>query len=444
MRNLLFPLVLLIVPIQGVTDLNARGLQESETPGPSEADAHLAELARGVEKQVAEIRGLEFKRPVEVHFADKERFVEYYHSMEDRMGGAELTKKEELMAVLLQLIPSDVDLGALQEELLATQVGGFYDPATDAFYVMEGLEDDLIRIIMSHELTHALDDQHYDLAAKDKELMDNNDSLLAHHAVIEGSAQVVMNRWLVQNLASLDRAALLQFQAKMDAQELLSAPRLLWKPFFALYMQGQAFLCRKDRFSMFATADIADLDRAFQNLPVSTEQILHPGKYWTKEDVDLPHRVKQGLARLPEGWSAFHSSILGELYLGLLCGPADGEVTAASITKLNYTDASTSGWGGDRVQILAKGDSRVLILDTFWDTAGDAREFQEALDGRETPEGSDVQSVVVRQTDSQWVRLVAWTSASKDDALNVASTVPASASRSGTISGLMTPEPQTK
>ncbi len=437
MWNLLLAIALSTFPIQGEPGVRANAPQEPESSAQSEADAHLAELARGIEKQVAEIRGLKFKRPVEVHFATKETFVKYFRTMEERMGGAEKAERERQLAVLLQLIPSDLDLGALQEELLAGQVGGFYDPAEDTFFVMEGLADDLIRIIMAHELTHALDDQYYDLAAKDLELQNSTDAILAHHAVLEGSAQVVMNQWLLKNLGTLNKKALMDFQEQMDMQALGKAPRLAWKPFLALYVQGQAFLSRKAKLSMFAKADIADLDRAFDHLPSSMEQILHPKKYWTEGKIDLPHAIQHDLSGLPETWSAYHSDVLGELFLGLLGVPPDGDLSPTSILTLKYTDDSTTGWGGDRVQIVSKGDAKILVLDTVWDSAQDAREFAKALGKREiTPDplAGRAESMVQFEGGSRWVRLVAWTASSREEAQEVASSIQASASRLGKIS----------
>ncbi|MFT4647995.1 MAG: hypothetical protein ACI87O_002424 [Planctomycetota bacterium] len=440
MWNLLLPIALLTFPFQRDLGACEPWLQEPAAKPEYSADAHLQGLARGIEKQVAEIRGMPFKRPVEVHFASKETFVQYFRSMEERMGGAERAERERQMAVLLQLIPSDLDVGALQEELLAGQVGGFYDPAEDTFFVMEGLADDLIRIIMAHELTHALDDQYFDLGAKDLELQASTDSLLAHHAVIEGCAQVVMNQWLILNQRSLDQKALQEFQEQMDMQSLAVAPRLVWKPIMALYVHGHAFLVRKTKLGvldMFKKVASEDLDRAFQHLPASTEQILHPKKYWVEEALDPPHSIQQDLSELPEGWKTFHSDVLGELFLGLLSVPPDGSLTPMSILTLKHTDSSNAGWGGDRVQILTKADAKVLVLDTLWDTEVDAEEFAGALAKRNFPVDllpGRAESQVQFQKGSRWVRLVAWIASSREEAKEVASCIPASASRLGKIS----------
>ncbi|MCP5020148.1 MAG: hypothetical protein GY930_00090 [bacterium] len=435
MWNLLLPIALLIFPYQrNLTGAEPRA-QDPDAGAPQEL--HLQSLARDIEKQVAEIRGLAFKRPVEVHFASKETFFEYFKTMEQRMGGEERAECERQLAVLLQLVPSGLDIGAAQQELMAGQVGGFYDPGEEAFFVMEGLADDLIRIIMAHELTHALDDQYYDLAAKDLELLSNNDALLAHHAVIEGSAQVVMGQWFIKNLGTLDRKAIMEFQKQVDLQAMSEAPRLLWKPILALYSQGQAFLSRTAKLSIFSKADVADLDRALKNLPSSTEQILHPKKYWSEKTLDLPHQVRQDLSQLPEGWSSFHTDVLGELFLGLLSLPGDGALNAGSMLIMQHTDASTSGWGGDRAQIFAKGDARVLVLDTFWDTAKDAGEFAAALEGREVPPDSGpkrADSFIEHGKGTRWVRLVAWFSSSRKDAEEVARLIPVSADQFGKIS----------
>ncbi len=295
---------------------------------------------------------------------------------------------------------------------------------------------------MAHGLSHALDDQYYDRAAKELELLSNNDALLAHHAVIEGSAQVVMGQWLIKNLGTLDYKVLMEFQEQADMQAMAKAPRLLWKPILALYSQGQAFLSRTAKFSVFAKADIADLDRALKNLPSSTEQILHPKKYWSEKALDLPHLVRQDLSQLPEGWTDIHADILGELFLGLLSLPEDPSLDAKSMLGLKHTDATNSGWGGDRAQILGKGDARVLVLDTYWDTAEDATEFARALETRKVPSDPKpgrAESSIEHGPGTRWVRLVAWYASSREEAREVARLIPVSASQSGKISASRAP-----
>ena len=204
-------------------------------------DAELTRMAQQIAKEVAVLRGLAFRSEVAARYADKATFLRYAQAMEEALLPPERRAAEPWVAKLLGWVPPDMDLRAVQHEVLAAQVGGFYDPLTKVFFVMEGLHPDMVRILLAHELTHALDDQHFDLVATDRRLVHNTDALLAHRAVLEGCAQVVMTRWMEANLASLDEAALIEYQNQIDMESLSKAPRYVWQPLFALYMRGQSF-----------------------------------------------------------------------------------------------------------------------------------------------------------------------------------------------------------
>ena len=94
-------------------------------------------------------------------------------------------------------------------------------------------------------------------------------------------------------------------------------------------------------------------------------------------------------------------------------------------------------WLRFMVQVLAKGEARVLVLDTLWDTEQDASEFAEALSSRDLPKDSlpgRAESEIEFQKGARWVRLVSWSASSREEAQEVARRIPASASRLGKIS----------
>lgn len=108
------------------------------------------------------------------------------------------------------LVPAKFDVRETMTKLLTEEVGGFYDPRTETVLVREddrarepGLFGRMLgqrptfdkeeqKITLAHELTHALQDQLYDLLALQKRIEDDDDMSMAFSALVEGDATLVM------------------------------------------------------------------------------------------------------------------------------------------------------------------------------------------------------------------------------------------------------------
>ena len=346
----------------------------------------LEEVSAAIQVEVGELRNVEFADPVRVEVADKAGLIEYAVKRMDEMQLEGAMQNSESMAKLLGLLPHDADLEALTMSLLEEQVGGFYDPGTKSFYLMEGFSGDLARAILAHELTHALDDRLYDLDGALRERIGHTDKTGAYMSVVEGSGTELMNRWVMKNMAKLNPEAMREF-SKMGTESLQATPTVIWKPMMASYMAGQRFLAA-GRTHLRRNEKIRDpnvaLERAFTAPPLSMEQVLHPEKYWSPEDRDDPVEVVRATAELPEGWSVVNEDVFGELQLSLVTEFADGDAAIdftnpMSMMRIKYTNDAAAGWGGDSVALLSKGDGRLLHLVTVWDSEEEAEEFERTM-----------------------------------------------------------------
>jgi hypothetical protein len=337
-----------------------------------------------IQAEVAELRGQPFKRSVAVKITDKEGFIGYATKRMNEMAGPERLAAEETIAKMLGLVPPSMDLMAVTMSLLEDQVGGFYDPASNAFYLMETFTGGVAKVILAHELTHALDDQLYDIDGTLAKYFDDRDRSAAYMAVVEGSGTAVMSQWTMSHISEIDPRDLAK-AATMGSDSLESAPAVVWKPLLAAYTQGQSFLQkgyrRLKRTEELSMAQVTQ--RAFQDPPRSTEQILHPEKYWDPEKLDEPKALPEP-APTPEGWDLLDSSALGELHLALMTEePKEIDFSnQMALAFLSYTNKAASGWGADRVDLYGRGSARVLKLTTTWDTPEDAAEFVGALEER--------------------------------------------------------------
>ncbi len=352
--------------------------------------AVLEKLRDEIMKDVEELRGLEFKKPVAVEIASKDELLAYAEERNDDAIGAEAQEADTTVARMLALIPADMDLEEAALELLQDQAAGFYDPATDTFYIVEGFDaGGMLRIILAHELTHALDDQYHDIdGVLFPRARENSDSAAAYMAVVEGSGTAVMNGWAMPR-ALKGEISMNDLKGADTTAGLGDAPEILWKSMLHSYLQGAAFLARTDNVmkGQVSPPDRDDLERAFREPPLSTEQILHPEKYWVGEQLDEPRKVTL-TAKLSDGWELVREDTFGELALSMVTTPAAErkpfDPSPMAVATMRFGNDAAAGWGGDRFALFERGDARVLFLETVWDSEDEAVEFEEAMEERRT------------------------------------------------------------
>jgi len=348
-------------------------------------------LVERISADVSALRGLEFLRPVAVDVVDEDAAREHMLARMDRFEPAERLRATEEAYALLGLLPPGTDLREATLEALREQVGGFYDPASDTYYLLDSMPPAMAPVITAHELTHALEDQHYDLDRRLMASIDDDDRLFALSAVHEGSAMIVMSVYSAQAILggqldadSLGEAA----QAESDrAQALAAMPDVLRRQLLGPYLLGMAFLTSGNAMTLAGGVPRDRLARVYADPPSSSEQILHPERYWNDEARDEPAEVDLGDAGagLGRNWRRVGGGVLGELTLGLLVGattPGLGDGMLAG--GASWTDAAAEGWGGDRWELWSDGAHHAVALLTAWDSDEDAREFATALE-RDAP-----------------------------------------------------------
>ncbi len=354
-------------------------------PSQGWTQAELERVALEIQGDIEKLRGEAFRAPVKVRLASKADLRAY---VEERLRKTETPEKltaDALVGKLLGVIPPELDVMAETLRLLDSQVVGFYDPDSDSFSLMEGCPLGLARMTMAHELGHALDDQLYGIDAQLAKLGKDTDAQLAYWCVVEGSATLVGNRWQLANARSLD-AASMAAAGDMMKGTFDQSPQWLWKPLIGSYLVGSGFLARSEKWlsAQMASVPGADVGRAFQSPPVSTELALHPAKYWDASKLDLPQRVELVSASVPAGWSVLREDTLGEFSCAIvsLAPTKRGGVDLSNpmaMMGLAFTSKAATGWDGDRLALFAKGEARALRWRSVWDSPEDAAEFRAAL-----------------------------------------------------------------
>lgn len=374
--------LLALVPAAVLVPFGSRGVDLHATAGDGLDQEELEALTEQIARDIERMRGVEFEEEVRVSIASREDFLKYAFARMERTTTEEELQAEEAVAKLLGLIPPEMDLLSTTMEVLEEQVGGFYDPGTRSFCLMEGFGGEIAKVILAHELTHALDDQLYDIDASLDAREGNADATAAYHAVVEGSGTALMNQWVMESLQERRISPKdLQDVPGLQTEAMAKAPEYIWKPLLCVYMRGNSFLVREQSLmkAQMKVPAAEDIRRAFATPPRSTEQVLHPEKYWDPDQRDDPRELGFH-TDLPPGWRVEAEDTLGELGLTLFSTlPEDRKgidvSNPMSIVLVKYTNAAATGWGGDRYLLLERDGARVVRLVTRWDSAGDADEF---------------------------------------------------------------------
>ena len=320
--------------------------------------------------RVAEITGLAPKHPIARSLKSRDQIRAYIVAELHEEMPPDKMRADRIALEKFGLIPKDFPLEKFTVDLLTEQVAALYDPKKKEFYIADWIPVELQRTVMAHELTHALQDQYFDLETWLKEVRSNDDALLARTAVAEGSATAVMLQYLlgpegkkVGELPDADQLVRAAMLSELDTASVFGrAPRYLRESLLFPYLDGVAFTQR-----FLAKNGWKTFDTVFKNPPGSSQEIMHPEKYFDNhapENVPLPDLTRL----LPRGWKRLDDNIAGEFSTAAILKQFLEEETA---TK------TAAAWNGDRYQVFenAATGQTMVALRTRWATPAAAQEF---------------------------------------------------------------------
>ena len=348
----------------------------SAEPGisPQTAPASSPEFIKAADEvlaQMSKILALPIKEPLKKTLRSKQEVRDYLirEDKEDKKDSERYADDKTLEA--FGLIPKGFPLDSFMLDVLTDQVAGLYDPKAKEFYIADWIPVDEQRTVMSHELTHALEDQSFHIDSWIKAARPNDDAELARDAVSEGSAMAAMVDYEmldqkasvrdVPDITLLIRAGAL---SEMDKDpNLAKAPLYIRDELLFPYLAGTGFTQQ----FLKAHTGWQDLHLIFQNPPVSTQQILHPDLYLQgvkPETVTLPEW--KGL--VPADWKLLEENTLGEFGVN--------EVLKQLLDE-NRAELLSPAWKGDRYAVFddAKSKFNPLVFRLALDNPDDAARF---------------------------------------------------------------------
>ncbi len=320
-------------------------------------------------QQMSEITGMPIKGTVNKQIVSRAEVEKYLiQNLQEEMTPAELHAQEVLVRAF-GLVSRDFDLKKFLISFYTEQAAGFYDPKRKTMFIADWVPADTQAMVLSHELTHALQDQNWDLESYLHGARGDDDATNARQAVVEGQATAAM---LQQVAGGLDLGQLGSIAPLMDMvvhQQFEEYPAFSNAPFFfrmeALfpYMQGTDFIL-----AGLQNGGWKNLKVLFEDPPTSTKQIFEPQTYFSHQAfpaVALDH--PPALDGVP-GLSFLTENSMGEIGYYALLGQLISEDEAKAIYE---------SWRADRYLLYERsgGNDYTLVARTRWAGPEQAQEF---------------------------------------------------------------------
>ena len=333
------------------------------TPTPARVEPANDAIAE-VEDQVEQVRGLDYVHPVAVDAVTHQELVDGITKSLDHSYPEDLMARRSLAWSTIGVIPEGASLREAYEAFLSSDVIGYYDPSTGEL-VFIGTDDPspYERFTLAHELTHADDDQHFNLdRLNDLENACDEEGLEAAVGSVEGSA-VYFSQEVVQEFFSGSEQAQLLLGGGEGGGRPEEVPPFVYQIEIWPYIDGPDFISeiRSER-------GLDEVNAAIEQFPDSTEQVMHPERFPDDQPVGLD-TPDLGPA-LGDGWKDLDVMETGEEWLL--------EMLSLHLDR-SQAQLAADGWGGAQYRAWTDGTDAAVVLNTTWDRPEDADGFLQAM-----------------------------------------------------------------
>ena len=322
-------------------------------------------------EEISRISGMFLRHPVPCDFISKEKIGEFLNKRVKDVVKPEDLRAEELTLKKFGLVPADFNLAKSTVELLTEQAAAFYDYDKKKLFVTDSTPSESQEPVLAHEIAHAIADQNYNLGRFIKQGRKSDDGSTARMAVMEGQATWLMSEVLARKMGQSlkDSPALLQMMSGVTDNGagqfpvFDNSPLYLRQTLVFPYTKGMLFQhAAVDRDGQHGFAEV------FLKPPLSTQQIIHPEKYFnnvqpTRPAVPDPH--------LPKDYKSLVGGTLGELEHGILLEQYVGKARSAELAP---------HWRGSTFELMEdkKAGRVVLLYASEWESEDAARQYFQA------------------------------------------------------------------
>lgn len=342
--------------------------QSDQQPEPQKAPPATADKAPEKEHKITPAEAQELFQSVDqiLHFASRDTLLPVKHPVKKAMVSRDEVEKyisdkfkddvdrirferSELVLKKFGLLPRQFNLHDFLIKLLGEQVAGYYDEKKKTINLLDWVAMDMQKPVMAHELTHALQDQSFDLekmVKRDEEiekrgpedfnaLIQIDEESTARTAVMEGEAMIVFADYVLNTMDAEsacstdpscqipDKRSVADFPkfvdlmlAQMDKEKgdslLDNAPLLLREELIFPYSYGMKFIARL----LVNGGKQLAFTQVMKRMPKTSREIMEPDEY-------LAGRVVAPLLLpdfklLKNDFEPFDAGAVGELDVNIL------------------------------------------------------------------------------------------------------------------------------
>ena len=336
------------------------------------ANPEFLATADEVMNEMSEITGWKLKSPLKKSIRTREQIHAYILAEMDDEKDAKERYASARSAEAFGLLPKNFNLDSFLVDLLTEQIAGLYDPKQHEFYIADWIQPDEQRMVMSHELTHALQDQYFHIEAWSRAAKPNDDAELARESVLEGSAMAGMLEYILKDkgltlrdIPDVDPSIFVGDLS--DTPMLKKAPPFIKDSLMFPYFDGLRF-----SMSVIRTGGWGGFDAIFARPPAGTQQIMHPDLYRADK---VPAVGKSGFTR----WRSV--ARIGTSWKKMPWVNSGGRKFSSNFWMTMSLRKSAAGWDGDDYATYEKKDDKqrlMLFTRVRFDTPEKASAFFDA------------------------------------------------------------------
>ena len=319
-------------------------------------------------QDLAAISGMKSKKPIRYDLITKDKVNEFLKDRVKESIKPEEVRAEEITLKKIGFVPADFNLEKSTVDLLTEQAAAFYDYHKKKLFLTDWAPSAMQESALVHELAHALADQNFHLERFIKQGGKSDDSELARMAVMEGQATWLMTEALARRAGQSVAGNPELLEAMSGASDtgssqfpvFNSAPLYLRETLVFPYTEGARF-----QNAVYGKMGKAAFAEVFRRPPDTTQQILHPSKYFDRVEPTLPAfpQLTPG-----KGYKDLTEGMLGEL---------DHAILLRQYATREKADAISPHWKGGRYHLIENKtrDRVILRYVSEWDSAQVARDF---------------------------------------------------------------------
>jgi hypothetical protein len=355
------------------------------------SDAELRAYVGRAMARVEYIRHREFQKRVPVEVLSREAYRNRSRTPSAGSNSSAFDHWNNQVWEALFITGESTDSQSSISSTRGSAVAGFYSPRDDEIKIITDAPDSptIDNATLVHELTHALQDQHYDLT-KPKYSAQTQDGSLAISGAVEGGAKFVELRYARLCGGQWNCVDTPQRGESSDSSGSSGGgPNLgIFLTIYQPYSDGPVYVAEHYRRGGWDA-----VDRLLENPPESSEQVIH-----VTEEKPVPIEFED---RSRNGWSTFEkqgqngSDTVGEASIFSMFWYQARTVGAQTVDPrsilevdgrydtYNYDAPPSNGWANDRLFPYKKGSGDGArqygyVWVTEWDSEADARQFQRA------------------------------------------------------------------